>query len=72
MCHRILIVFSLAVIISLRSLANFARENEMNKFFACGMALIVLLRQYVYCSYRLLIVTHKIFLKKCIYPCISR
>jgi len=38
MCHRILIVFSLAVIISLRSLANFARENEMNKFFM-GMAL---------------------------------
>jgi len=33
MYHRILIVFSLAVIISLRSLANFARENEMNKFF---------------------------------------
>jgi len=70
MYHRILIVFSLAVIISLRSLANFARENEMNKFFMrYGF---VLLRQYVYCSYRLLIVTHNFFLKKCIYPRISR
>ena len=37
MYHRILIVFFPAVI-SLRSLAYFASENKMNKFFM-GMAL---------------------------------